>query len=45
MPADASRYAQRLYASLHELDDRGCRVVFVEQVPDEAAWAGVRDRL
>jgi L-threonylcarbamoyladenylate synthase len=45
MPGEAARYAQRLYAALHELDDRGCRVVFVEQVPDEAEWVGVRDRL
>ena len=45
MPGDASRYAQRLYAALHELDDRGCGVIFVERVPDEPEWLGVRDRL
>lgn len=45
MPPDAARYAKRLYAALHELDESGCRVIFVERVPDEAAWLGVRDRL
>jgi L-threonylcarbamoyladenylate synthase len=45
MPPDAARYAQRLYAVLHELDESGCRVIFVERVPDELAWLGVRDRL
>ncbi|HEY0972376.1 MAG TPA: L-threonylcarbamoyladenylate synthase [Gemmatimonadales bacterium] len=45
MPADPAAYAQRLYASLHTLDAAECEVVFVEMVPDTAAWAGVRDRL
>lgn len=45
MPPDAARYAQRLYAALHELDESGCSVIFVERVPDESAWLGVRDRL
>jgi len=34
-----------LYAALHDLDDRGCQVVFLEQVPEEAGWGGVRDRM
>ena len=45
MPGDASRYAQRLYAALHALDDLGCGVIFVERVPDQAEWLGVKDRL
>jgi L-threonylcarbamoyladenylate synthase len=45
MPRDASRYAQRLYAALHELDERGCAVIFVERVPNEQEWLAVRDRL
>jgi L-threonylcarbamoyladenylate synthase len=45
MPADPDGYASRLYAALHELDDRGCDLVLVEQVPAGAEWAGVRDRL
>lgn len=45
MPDDPEHYAQRLYAALHELDDAGCDVVFVEDVPATPAWEGVRDRL
>ena len=45
MPADPARYAQRLYATLHDLDEAGYDVVFVERVPETDAWAGVRDRL
>jgi L-threonylcarbamoyladenylate synthase len=45
MPIDPAPYAQRLYAALHELDERGCRVVYVERPPNGAEWAGVRDRL
>jgi len=45
MPADAARYAQRLYAALHEFDDLGCQVIYAERVPNGAEWAGVRDRL
>ena len=45
MPPDSARYAQRLYAALHELDELGCRVVYVERVPNGAEWTGVRDRL
>ena len=45
MPPDPARYAQRLYAALHDLDEAAYDVVFVERVPDGDAWAGVRDRL
>lgn len=45
MPAEPAVYAQRLYAALHELDDRGCELILAEQVPDAPEWAGVRDRL
>ncbi|MFL5613432.1 MAG: L-threonylcarbamoyladenylate synthase [Gemmatimonadaceae bacterium] len=45
MPRDPGGYAQRLYAALHEVDDRGAGVVFVERVPNGDAWNGVRDRL
>jgi L-threonylcarbamoyladenylate synthase len=45
MPDDAGAYAQRLYATLHELDDASCSIIFVERVPEEPAWLGVRDRL
>lgn len=45
LPDEPLAYARSLYASLHELDDLGCFVVLVENVPGGAAWAGVRDRL
>lgn len=45
MPGDPARYAQRLYATLHDLDEAEYDVVFVERVPEGDAWAGVRDRL
>jgi L-threonylcarbamoyladenylate synthase len=45
LPADARGYARLFYAALHTLDEAGCGLVLVEQVPETAAWDGVRDRL
>jgi L-threonylcarbamoyladenylate synthase len=45
MPNDPVGYAQRLYATLHALDDAGCDLVLVERVPAAPGWEGVRDRL
>jgi len=45
MPGDALAYAQVLYATLRELDEMGVATAMVENVPNEPAWAGVRDRL
>jgi L-threonylcarbamoyladenylate synthase len=45
MPDDPTEYAARLYALLHELDERGYARIWVQQPPDAPAWAGVRDRL
>ena len=45
MPGTADDYAQRLYGTLHALDDAGCDVIVIERVPSTAEWAGVRDRL
>jgi L-threonylcarbamoyladenylate synthase len=45
MPTDPPGYARRLYAALHELDERGCSVVYVERPPNGSEWMGVRDRL
>ena len=45
MPDDPAGYARALYAALHQLDDLGCDLILVEEVPDEILWAGVRDRL
>lgn len=45
MPAAAEGYARHLYATLHALDARGIKTVWVEMPPDEPAWMAVRDRL
>ena len=45
MPDDPARYARRLYAALHELDDAGCAVILAERPPADERWIGVRDRL
>jgi L-threonylcarbamoyladenylate synthase len=45
MPESPAEYAAALYGTLHDLDGRGCARVWVQQPPDEPAWAGVRDRL
>ncbi|MGA0612264.1 L-threonylcarbamoyladenylate synthase [Caldimonas sp. KR1-144] len=45
MPADAQAAAQELFATLRDLDAEGVTLIWVEDPPDEPAWAGVRDRL
>jgi L-threonylcarbamoyladenylate synthase len=45
MPRDASAYAQRLYASLRELDSAGCEAILIEAPPETPEWTAVRDRL
>ncbi len=45
LPLDPEGYARELYAALHRLDDAGCDVIVIARVPDDAAWAAVRDRL
>ena len=45
MPAEPLVYASKLFGALHVLDEAGCNVIVVEEVPTDAAWLGVRDRL
>ncbi len=45
MPSNATDYAARLYAVLHELDDLGVEWIVVAAVPDEPEWTAIRDRL
>lgn len=45
MPPDPAGYARLLYAALHALDEAGCHLILVEEVPPEGAWEGVRDRI
>lgn len=45
MPGDASAYAARLYAALHDADAQGATRIVVAEPPDDDAWLAVRDRL
>jgi len=38
-------YAHDLYATLRQLDASGADLIVVEEVPDDAAWVGIADRL
>ena len=38
-------YARWLYAELHAMDDAHLATIVIEDVPSEAAWDGVRDRV
>ncbi len=45
MPTSVDEYAREIYRILHDLDGENCDVIFVENVPSNYAWDGVRDRL
>jgi L-threonylcarbamoyladenylate synthase len=45
MAAEADAAAHELFAVLRELDDAGATAIWVEALPADAAWDGVRDRL
>jgi L-threonylcarbamoyladenylate synthase len=45
MPAQAGAAAQELFSALREFDQRGARLIWVEQPPDTPEWEGVADRL
>jgi L-threonylcarbamoyladenylate synthase len=45
MPSDALATAQQLFAVLRDFDAQGARLIWVETVPPDSAWDGVRDRL
>lgn len=45
MPPDPGGYAARLYATLHALDDAGCRLIVAEALPDAPGWMALQDRL
>jgi L-threonylcarbamoyladenylate synthase len=44
-PRDPVAYAHDLYANLRRLDTVNADVLVIEDVPDDAAWLAVRDRL
>jgi L-threonylcarbamoyladenylate synthase len=45
LPSDPHEYARLLFASLHTLDELGCRRILVEAVPNQPSWAAIADRL
>ncbi len=45
MPQDALATAQQLFAVLRDFDAQNARLIWVEAVPEDTAWDGVRDRL
>lgn len=45
MPSDAAAVAHELFAVLRELDAAGVSAIWIERVPADPEWAGVRDRL
>lgn len=45
LPAAPDGYANALYDALHDADTAGCSVLLIEDVPADAAWDAIRDRL
>jgi L-threonylcarbamoyladenylate synthase len=45
MPDDALATAQQLFSVLREFDTQGVKLIWIETLPIDAAWDGVRDRL
>ena len=45
MPDDAAATAQQLFAVLREFDTQGVKLIWIETLPKDAEWDGVRDRL
>jgi L-threonylcarbamoyladenylate synthase len=46
MPAEAGAYAQRLYAALHEADERAPEAILIEEPASSGSmWDAIRDRL
>lgn len=45
LPAEASAFAQRLYAALRQLDAGQADRLLIESPPDSADWTAIRDRI
>ncbi len=45
MPDDAAATAQQLFAVLRDFDAQGVKLIWVETLPRDVTWDGVRDRL
>jgi L-threonylcarbamoyladenylate synthase len=45
IPRDPGAFAKALYAELHDCDERGAKLIVVENPPKTGEWRAVRDRL
>jgi L-threonylcarbamoyladenylate synthase len=45
LPNEPVAYARGLYAALHRLDAAALSAIVIEEVPEDASWAAIRDRL
>lgn len=45
MPATPEASAHELFGALRDFDAQGVKIIWIEEVPDDAAWDGIRDRL
>lgn len=45
LPLEPARFAEALYATLHEADLKGFDWIAIEDPPDTLEWGGIRDRL
>lgn len=45
MPNSAEAVAHELFSVLRDCDAQGVKIIWIEEVPSDAAWDGVRDRL
>jgi L-threonylcarbamoyladenylate synthase len=45
LPHDAAAFARAIYAELHKSDEAGAKVIVVEDLPAEAEWRAIADRL
>ncbi len=42
---DPKQYAQQLYAALHELESLGCKLIIIENIPQNPQWKAIENRL
>jgi L-threonylcarbamoyladenylate synthase len=45
MPSDADAAAHELFAALRWFDEAGATSIWLEEVPADPTWEGVRDRI
>jgi L-threonylcarbamoyladenylate synthase len=45
LSSDPEGYAKQLYSALRELDKAGLAAIWIEHLPETAAWEAIRDRL